>query len=121
MADESTVSLREHVNQRFLDFDRRLSDARESDDKRVQLALTAAKEAVDKADQANDRRLDLLNEFRGQQSDESKKYALRESVDQAIRGLEKDVSLIQGRALAMAGFGALIGGAIVGVLVKFLS
>ena len=43
--------------------------------------IAAIRAAVEKAGTANDRRLDLLNEFRAQAADESKKYALRETVD----------------------------------------
>ena len=123
----SKVSLREHVDQRFIDFDRRLTDARDADRDRVQLALTSAKEAVDKAEQANERRLGLLNEFRGQQAEEARKYVPRETYDLAIgqmqtklASFDRVVASLQGRALALAGFGALIGGAAVAVFLRFL-
>ena len=50
-------------------------------DKRVEQALLASRAAVDKANSANEKRLDLLNEFRGQAADEGQRYALRETVD----------------------------------------
>jgi len=125
MADD--VSLKEHFDQRFEDLDRRLSEARLADEKRTQLALTANKEAVDKAEQANERRLGLLNEFRGQAAEESRKYVPRETYDLAIgqlqakvAGFDTVVASLQGRALALAGFGALIGGAAVAVFMRFL-
>ena len=125
MADD--VSLKEHFDRRFEDLDRRLSEARLADEKRTQLALTANKEAVDKAEQANERRLGLLNEFRGQAAEESRKYVPRETYDLAIgqlqakvAGFDTVVASLQGRALALAGFGALIGGAAVAVFMRFL-
>ena len=67
-------------------------------DRRIEQALSAAREAVDKAEKAQERRLDLLNEFRGQAADESKKYALRETVD----SLGKQVSTIWGGLVVVA-------------------
>jgi len=122
------VSLLQHVNQRFEDFDRRLTEARIADAARVQLALTAAKEAVDKAEQANEKRLGLLNEFRSQQADEARKYVPRETYDLAIGQynsrftvLEQAGAMLQGKAIAFAGFGALVGGAAVGMIMKLVA
>lgn len=119
------VSLLQHVNQRFEDFDRRLVDARMADAARVQLALTAAKEAVDKAEQANEKRLTLLNEFRNQAAEESRKYVPRETYDLAVSQYNARIAIVetagatlQGRAIAFAGFGSLIGGAAVALIMK---
>ncbi len=75
------VSLKEY-------FDKML----EAQDRRIDQALDAAREAVNKAETAQERRLDLLNEFRGQASDESKKYALKETMD----ALKTQVSMLYG-------------------------
>jgi len=119
------VSLLTHVNQRFEDFDRRLTEARIADAARVQLALTAAKEAVDKAEQANEKRLGLLNEFRGQAAEESAKYVPRETYDLAISQynarftvIEQAGAMLQGKAIAFAGFGALVGSAAMALIMK---
>ena len=105
-------------------FDRTIADR----DVRVNLALSAAKEAVVKAEGANDRRLDLLNEFRAQQADEARKYALSVLVDARFEGqsarvarVESGVSVLQGRALALAGFGALVGGVVGALIVKMVT
>jgi len=110
-----SVSLKELMDRTFADRD-----------VRVNLALSAAKEAVTKAEAANDRRLDLLNEFRAQQADEARKYALSELVAQSFKALEERVSrtdialsTLQGRALALTGFGTFFGG-IVGALIARL-
>jgi hypothetical protein len=102
-------------------FDRTIADR----DVRVNLALSAAKEAVTKAELADEKRFALLNEFRGQQADEARKYAPREMVDQSIGALsdrvkvaELAVSGLQGRALALAGFGALFGGVVGAMIIK---
>ena len=93
----------------------------------VEVAMRSAKEAVEKAEASNERRLGLLNEFRAQAADESSKYALSVVVNQTIKGLERrldaaeqGVAALQGRALAIAGVSALVGGAVVGTIVKAL-
>lgn len=95
--------------------DRRFSQMIADRDYRVVLAL----EAIEK-------RLDLLNEFRRQSADESAKFATREVVDTALGSMSDRVadnataiSRLQGRALALAGVGAVIG-AVVAVLVGVL-
>jgi hypothetical protein len=121
----SEVSLREYFEARLAEFDRRIGGVIEDRDTRIQIALTAAKEAVGKAEQANERRLELLNEFRAQQADESRKYALASIVEQAFDGQDKRIirletllASLQGRALALAGFGALVGGIVTAFILK---
>jgi anti-sigma factor RsiW len=113
MASEWTITTLKEL------FDRTIADR----DVRVNLALSAAKEAVTKAEAADEKRFALLNEFRAQQADESRKYVPREMVDTIFNGLrdrigrnEAEVARLQGRALALAGFGALFGGAIGAVI-----
>lgn len=124
------VSLRDHVAQRFTDFDRRLTDARDADRDRVQLALTSAKEAVDKAEQANERRLGLLNEFRGQQADEARKYVPRETYDLAVGQLQDRIAVLEafrlttiGQGTGMARFWGIIvsGAGVVGIIITILA
>jgi len=102
-------------------FDRTIADR----DVRVNLALSAAKEAVTKAELSDEKRFALLNEFRGQSVEEARKYATRESVEQMTIALERRVGInetslatLQGRALALAGFGALFGGVVGAMIVK---
>lgn len=112
------VKLREHLEGRISDLDRRLTEAIQGRDERVQLALSASKEAMQKAESANESRLALLNEFRAQAADESRKYALSEVIDPRLIRLEKEVATLQGRAIAFAGFGALLGASVAGFVVK---
>src|SRR5687768_811266 len=72
-------------------FERTIEDR----DVRVNLALSAAKEAVSKAEAADEKRFSLLNEFRGQQADLATKYAAREYVDQAISALSDRVKVAE--------------------------
>ncbi len=80
-SDELKVSLKEHFESKLGELDRRLTEAQRD-----------AKEAIKVATAAQEKRLDLLNEFRGQASDESKKYALKEVVDK----LSIQVSMLYG-------------------------
>jgi hypothetical protein len=102
-------------------FDRTIADR----DVRVNLALSAAKEAVLKAEMSDEKRFALLNEFRGQSVEEARKYAPRESVEQIASALERRIAIaegalatLQGRALALAGFGALFGGVVGAMIIK---
>ena len=96
-------------------------------DVRVNLALSAAKEAVNKAEAADEKRFALLNEFRAQQADEARKYAPNELVNQKFDAMATRLSLsesiiasLQGRALALAGFGALFGGVVGAMIIKVI-
>jgi Skp family chaperone for outer membrane proteins len=52
----------------------------------------SAQTAITKAEEAIQRRLDLLNEFRGQISEDAQKYAQREVVDAQIQELRRAIS-----------------------------
>ncbi len=67
----------------------------------VSQAHTSSQLAIAKAEEATEKRLGLLNEFRAQQADESKKYALRETVD----SLTAQVSKIWGGLIVVAMLG----------------
>jgi hypothetical protein len=68
--NHTTVSLKEY-------FDSMLNAL----EKRIAAGNADAKEAVRTAMQANEKRLDLLNEFRGQAEDQSRKYITTEMHD----------------------------------------
>lgn len=122
---ENDVPIREHLEAIISEVDKRLSGAIDDRDKRIQLALAASKEAVLKAETANDKRLELLNEFRSQSADRDARFATSELVDQKFKtlGLElsrntKDIASLQGRLIAIAGLGALFGGGITAAIFK---
>lgn len=102
------VSLREHVEARIDALDRHLA-----------AELANGKEAVAVALVATDKRLDLLNEFRRQVSDEAARYPQREVVDQQftemarrLGAVEHMVATLHGRAIAFGAVGAIIGAAV---------
>lgn len=122
------VPLREYLEALINNLDRRLSGAIDDRDARIQLALAASKEAVLKAETANDKRLELLNEFRAQSADRDSRFALSEVVDQKFEALGKDIgrntkdlAALQGRLIAIAGVGALFGAAVSALIVKLTS
>jgi uncharacterized protein YllA (UPF0747 family) len=90
-------------------------------DRRIEQALTASRAAVDKAEKSQERRLDLLNEFRAQAADESAKYALRETVDHLAEAQDTRMKKIE-RAQAWAYGGIFVLGLIgVGTLIELFA
>lgn len=77
-------SLKQHLELVYDERDRRYQQRFEAQEKAMQAALTAAKEAVDKAERAIGERLVLLNEFRGQSKDEQSKFVTRMESEAAI-------------------------------------
>ena len=113
-----TVDTYRAHNDRFLEErDRRIEQRFTSQALAVDAALAAAKEAVDKAEKAQERRLDLLNEFRSQSQDEQVRFATKEYVEAIVERLNKVETSI---ARSQVGAG-LIAAAIVGVLVKLFT
>ena len=79
---EDEVSLREYLEMRL-----------QEQDKRVEQARLSAEEAKKVLVISTEKRLDLLNEFRNQAADESRKYATREMLEAiADRVLELESS-----------------------------
>jgi hypothetical protein len=74
VADGWTIeTLKEYMDQRLRDLDRILTQAQQD-----------SREAVEKAAEANERRLSLLNEFRSQSIDEQAKFLPREIFDATV-------------------------------------
>ena len=88
--EQACVGMKDHFDAVLREMDKRLRDADSS-----------AKEAIRVASTAQEHRLNLLNEFRAQSSDESKKYALRETVE----SLASQVSKIWGGLVVVAMIG----------------
>ena len=74
----------------------------DAQDRRIDQAITSSKEAVDKAEKAQERRLDLLNEFRAQSKDESARFAQRDVVEPRVDKLEAQVARLYGGLVVVA-------------------
>lgn len=111
-------TLKEYIEQRFKD-----------QDKAVQAALLAAKEAVLKAETASEKRFESVNEFRGQLSDQTSTLMPRAESDTRYAAISEKVSdltdrmnLMSGKSTGInAGWGYLAGvigiiGTIVGII-----
>lgn len=79
-------------------------------DRTLQTALHSAKEAVEKAETAQERRLDHLNQFREQSRDEQRKFATKEVVYPRLDRLESIAAKMAGAVgvLALIGVSNLI-------------
>ncbi len=92
---------------------------RASDKEAIAIALAAAKEAVTKAEIANEKRLDLLNEYRTQTRETVADYVRQdvygpqhEILRQEVNSVADRVASIEGRFLGLAGISAIIAGAV---------
>lgn len=104
--DEKIAFLKEYFEQRFID-----------QDKAVQAALLAAKEAVLKAENATEKRFESVNEFRQQLSDQTNTFLSRAEYNASHKALEDKMDALtdrfnktEGRSGGLqAGWGYLIG------------
>jgi len=91
----TTDTLRAHVVAILNERDRRYQQRFDAQEQAMSAALTAAKEAVDKAEAAIGERLTLLNEFRAQSKDEQGKFITRQEAEAATtRNTERIQELI---------------------------
>ena len=85
----------------------RLDDTRfEALEATIKTAVTSAKEAVDKAEKAAEKRLDGLNELRGAMNDQAAKYMTQETADAKISAISARLDLIKERQDRMEGRGS---------------
>lgn len=69
------------------------------------IALDAAKEAVQKAEDATEKRLAGLNELRGAMQDQQKDFARRDAVEERFKALEDTVKRLENQGSTNAGKG----------------
>lgn len=92
---------------------------RKSDKEAIALALSAAEKAVDKANEANEKRLDGLNELRALTNDQAATYARKDVTDAKLETLSEKVASIEGRFLAIGVIGTVFGiGGVIFALTK---
>ena len=88
-------TLKEYIQQRFTD-----------QDKAVQSALSAAKEAVNKAETAADKRFEAVNEFRQTLSDQTSTFMSRTEYEAKYDALQKQLDVLT--KLVYIGLGAVL-------------
>lgn len=114
-------TLKEYTEQRFTD-----------QDKAVQAALQAAKEAVIKAETATEKRFEATNEFRGQLADQTATLLPRSEYDSNHKALEDKIDALtdrmnrnDGKSSGLnAGWGYIVGAiglaaTIIGIILAF--
>jgi hypothetical protein len=94
-------TLREHLTQRITDTDRMLSRRMDDADKAIQAALASAEKAVAKAETANERRFEGVNEFRKALSDQTSTFIPRVEYDTAHDALSARVNASAERVAAL--------------------
>lgn len=77
--------------------DRRYEQRFDAQEKATMVAIGSAKEAVNKAETANERRFDAVNEFRGQLNDQANTFLPRSEYSARHETLENRVSEITDR------------------------
>lgn len=86
------AALRVGMNERITALDKLLMAKIDAKAIEFRAIHEASQAAVAKAEDAIQRRLDLLNGFRAQMADEAKRYAPREVVDAQVADLRRQVS-----------------------------
>jgi hypothetical protein len=94
-------TLREYLIQRITDQDRALSRRMDDADKAIQAALASAEKAVAKAETANERRFEGVNEFRTALSDQTATFIPRAEYDAAHDALTDRVNANADRVAAL--------------------
>lgn len=113
------ITLREYLDGRITELDRVLTERIAMQAQMLAAAQAAAESAAAAADRANERRLDLLNEFRAQSKDEQATFVPRETFDSRndaiaarLQKVEAEIAVLQGRLIGFTAAGALFGGAV---------
>lgn len=122
-----SVSLREYIDRRFEDQDKAIQAALAAAKEAVGAALVASEKAVDKAEVTNVKWRENSNEWRGAMSDREKDLtsrvefaAFKDSIEKTLSDLIKTRDTNQGRSTGLSsGWGYLIG--FVGILATILS
>lgn len=116
----TAVPLREHLEALIEALDRRVEQRIADQERAVGLVALSAKEALVKAETAIERRLDLLNEFRGALHDQTATMMPRAEIEPRLHLAETRLDKAEGRGGGLnAGWGYLVG--VVGLAAAFWS
>lgn len=139
MGEWNVDTLKEHLEARLADADKRYENrflaqegavaaALVAQEKAVNAAQSAANVAVSKAEIAAEKRLDAVNEFRGQLRDQAQQLATRTEVDQRfiaqaerMAKIEENQNLVMGQAMGKGSVTGPIWGVIGAVVAALLT
>ena len=123
-----------HVRELLIAADRRYEQRFDAQEKAVGAALSAAKEAVIKAEGATEKRFEGVNEFRRALADQQTTFMTRKETDQQLSEMTRQLRELQMRLDKAEGVGTgawnlwvLIGGAllliaaVIGVVLRMMS
>ena len=96
-------TLRAHLTALIAELDRRVEQRFLAQEKAVEAALAAAKEAVLKAEAASERRFEAVNEFRAVLTDQSATFVTRTEVDQRLLSMGEKLEAVQGQLKEIGG------------------
>lgn len=96
-------TLKEFIEQRFVDQERFNSAAVAALEKSIQVALTAAQQAVNKAEAATEKRFDSVNEFRATLADQTGTLMPRAEAEIRLKTLTDRLDAISGIVTSTAG------------------
>lgn len=95
MSEWTTATLKEYVDAQFSAILRLLDERKDAQQQAIAAALASVKEAIQKAENATERRFDSVNEFRQTLTDQAGTFATRDQVET----LKEDLNRRQGAAL----------------------
>jgi hypothetical protein len=107
-AEAQNILIRSHYDSLLIEYDRRyqarftaseqaVKDAFAAQEKAINAALAAASAAVNKADIANEKRFDNVNEFRAQLGDQQRTFMPRAEVETMIKSLGEKLESVVAR------------------------
>ena len=86
-----------HAEAMRVEMDQRYQQRFAAQESAVRSALTSAKEATQKAEVANEKRFESVNEFRATLADQAGRFVTRTEVEQLFRSLDDKVDTVTGR------------------------
>jgi pyruvate/2-oxoglutarate dehydrogenase complex dihydrolipoamide acyltransferase (E2) component len=89
--DSKLITLRELLNERYTSQTEAVKAAFDAAEKSVNQQMTASKEAVEKANTANEARFQSVNEFRGQLNDLVRTFVPRAEIDAMMSGFATQI------------------------------
>jgi hypothetical protein len=88
------------------DLDQRTSERFDAGDKQIKIAMDASEKAINKAEAAAEKRLEILNESRGQLRDQAGTFVTKSELSAELRAMAEKISDLSSRVLIKEGKGS---------------